>query len=143
MTGESSEPLSTVVKRRASIAAAPLASDAVAASFNATRGSVGCCAVMTTAHDKSSAIPSNIFGNLMSVSPSRQLQLVIPLFRIAKITDLSLCYCLAQIRFSARCARAFDFFSLAFASPGPPTLIRKNKSFFSTYSAPPTRLAIQ
>src|SRR6266481_6523385 len=49
----------------------------------------------------------------------------------------------SQIRFSACWARVFDFFSLVFSSPAPPTLMRKKTSFFSTYKAPPTRLAIQ
>src|SRR6266704_4483902 len=44
VTGESSDPFNTVVIKRASIADAPFASAATAASVNEERCSAGCCA---------------------------------------------------------------------------------------------------
>src|SRR5712691_1036648 len=62
VTGESCEPLSTVVNNRASIPGAPLASKAMVASLSGARCS-GCCAGTVIAHNAIKIIPvSNVDG---------------------------------------------------------------------------------
>src|SRR5258708_13019050 len=135
-TGESSEPLSTVVDRRASIAGAPLASEAAAASVNATRCSAAGWATTITAHAVIKIIANSTNGNFTMESPLDEPfdwspHLRPDYVRRGIISD-------SQIRFSACWARVFDFFSLVFSSPPPPTLIRKKPSFLNTYKHPPT-----
>jgi hypothetical protein len=69
LTGESSDPFSTVVSNLASIAGAPLASEAVAGSVRGARGSTGCCAAAAIAQSVINIIALNTLDLVTIGSP--------------------------------------------------------------------------
>ena len=55
-------------------------------------------------------------------------------WRASRLPLAILCHAISVIhkRFSTFCASVLDLFNLTFSSPAPPTLMRKNTSFFNT-----------